>query len=456
VLRDRRGLSLRQLAALVTYDSSYLGRLERGEQFPSEKVAQACDKELKAEGELIRLWRVADKERRGNGRRAANPRGDEANQGVYKAGHSHDLDVPPGCHALSEADGVAVPCRSADGRIIWVTVPRRTFLFGGVAAAAGIAASPTSRVGAFRVPSVGPADPNPVEHLKRMRRVLIDADNLFGPRHIIPTVHDHIRIIQQLRSGRSGADRSALLHLQAEFSEFISWLHQDSGDFSQAQFWLDRALDWSHAVADPEMAAYVMARKSQLAGDMRDPESAIDLADAAIALAPPRSRLRAAAQTYKAHGLALAHEPRNAEVALDAARTIAADPDNEDSPWAVWLDEAYIDVQRGRCLSLLGSHQQAAGVFQAAIRGLPPSYHRDRGVYLAREAQAHAGARSPEEAASTAMLALDVAEGTGSGRIVTELATLDAQLEPWAKVPAVADFRAALTSVIPQQTGRSQ
>jgi tetratricopeptide (TPR) repeat protein/transcriptional regulator with XRE-family HTH domain len=456
-LRDAQGLSLRQLALHATYDASYLGRLERGDQHPSEKVARTLDAALGAGGELIRLWLIADKARQGKAQNAANPSSDEANTHPQQAGHGSDLDVLPGDHALSEEDssGVTMPCRASDGRIIWVTVPRRTFLLGGVAAAAGsMVARPGSYARAFRAAPLGAGDPNPIEHLRTMRLVLIDSDNLFGPQAIIPTVHQQVRIIQQLRAGQSGADRKALLHLQAEFSEFASWLHQDAGDWSQAQHWLDRALDWSHAVDDREMAAYVMARKSQLAGDMRDHETAIDLADAAIAMALPGSRLQAAAHTYKAHGLALAHEPKGAALALDAAHAIAADRADQESPWAVWLDEAYVDVQRGRCLTLTGSHQQAADVFVTALRNLPPSYRRDRGVYLAREAQAHAGTRDPEHAAAAAMLALDIAEETSSGRIVSELAALDAQLDPWAAVPAVADFREALTSVIPQQVER--
>lgn len=80
-------------------------------------------------------------------------------------------------------------------------------------------------------------------------------------------VHEHIGIIQQLRSAATGADRRALLYLQAQYGEFASWLHHDAGDFRMAQHWTDRALEWSQTAGDPEMTAYILARKSQLAGD---------------------------------------------------------------------------------------------------------------------------------------------------------------------------------------------
>lgn len=443
-LRDLRRLSLAHLGRLTRYDPSYLGRLERARQFPSKDVAEACDHALDAGGELVRLWRMADRERR-------NADDHVAFSGGHEAKLAPDMDFLKPGQALSNGadDGVVVPCRSADGRIIWVTVPRRTFLLGGVAATAGLAMHPASR-GAIRV--APDADLTPIEHLQRMRRVLIDEDNLLGPRPVIPTAHEHVRVIMQLRAGRTGADNRALLHLQAEFGEFAGWLHQDSGDFRQAQFWLDRALEWSHAVGDPDMATYVMARKSQLAGDMRDPQGAVDLADAATSMARPGSRLHATAQTYRAHGLALAREPSGALRALDEARDLAANQPDGQSVWATWLDEAYVDVQRGRCLALLGSHEQAAAVFQQAIRDLPPGFRRDRGVYLAREAQAHAGADDPDQAAATGMQALGIAAETGSGRIINELAALDDRLARWNRVPAVTDFREALTSVIPRET----
>ena len=76
--RDERGLSLAALGRLARYDTSYLGRLERGDQFATLAVAEACDRVLGAGGELVRSWQAADRERRadGPGAAAAGPVGD--------------------------------------------------------------------------------------------------------------------------------------------------------------------------------------------------------------------------------------------------------------------------------------------------------------------------------------------------------------------------------------------
>jgi hypothetical protein len=108
-------------------------------------------------------------------------------------------------------------------------------------------------------------------------------------------------------------------------------------------------------------------------------------------------------------------------------------------------------VQHGRCLAILGEHDQAAAVFRQAIRDLPSSYRRDRGVYLAREALAYAGARDPEQSAAVGMQAVAIAQDTQSGRIVGELALVGDRLARWSNLRPVAEFQDALTSVLPNE-----
>jgi transcriptional regulator with XRE-family HTH domain len=72
--RDQAGLSLAGLGTLTRFDRSYLARAERGDQFPSQDAAEACDQALSAAGELARQWHQANQERR-QGAPAANATG---------------------------------------------------------------------------------------------------------------------------------------------------------------------------------------------------------------------------------------------------------------------------------------------------------------------------------------------------------------------------------------------
>ncbi|MGA4844700.1 DNA-binding protein [Streptomyces sp. G45] len=292
-------------------------------------------------------------------------------------------------------------------------------------------------------------DRNPIEHLQAVRRVLIDSDNLFGPHQLIPKVQEQINAITALREQVGGADRRRLLQIRTQFAELCGWFHQDAGDHRAAQYWTDRALQWSHGAGDPDLTAYILARKSQLAGDMKDPIEAIDVAEAAEETARPGTRLAAVAATYAAHGYALRGDGRGTLRAYDHAQELLhqMDPDPSSS-WGVWLDDAYIDVHRARSLSALGDHKAAAEGFRTAIDALPSGYHRDRGVYLAREALAYAGSREAEQAATVGLEALSIGNETGSARIMTELAQLDTDLQQWRTVPSVREFQDALNASV--------
>jgi tetratricopeptide (TPR) repeat protein len=153
---------------------------------------------------------------------------------------------------------------------------------------------------------------------------------------------------------------------------------------------------------------------------------AIGAAEEALIIAPPRSRLAALAVTFAAHGYALSGDQVATERAYDDARELLGNIDvDPDSTYGVWPDEHYIAVQRARSLAILGDYHSAALSFQDAIGSLPGGYLRDRGVYLARAALAHAGDHEWERAATLGLDALIIGIDTGSGRILTELVQLD-------------------------------
>jgi hypothetical protein len=122
-----------------------------------------------------------------------------------------------------------------------------------------------------------------------------------------------------------------------------------------------------------------------------------------------------------------------------------------DSPYGSWVGEKWIGLSQARSLAALGDRHAAAEIFQAGITDLPSDRRRDRGVYLARAARAHAGDGEVEQAAALGRDALAIGTDTRSGRILTELARLDDALAPWEAVPAVEDFRTAMKDTIVRQ-----
>jgi transcriptional regulator with XRE-family HTH domain len=463
-LRDRYGLSLAELGAAVFYDASHLGKFERAERVPPRRVAQMCDRQLGDTGVLVRMWEAI--------RATGSSRVDEADRSVHEANSDQDGANPGGGLAgtvedpsvwYEEEDTVSLPVLH-DGKVIFVAVSRRALLAlaGTTVALTAVGVPLTATPAAASSPTPLPAAPdmNPIEHLREIRRVLIDNDNLFGPRVVIPTVEQQIKVMQHLRGTIDGGDRRRLVQLQASYAEFAGWLYEDVGNFTAAQYWMDRALEWSHASHDPDLITYILARKAQLAGDMSDPTQVVDVGQAAEQMARPGTRLAAIAATYTAHGHALRRDATASAAGYDRAHHLIDSTDlDPTSAWGIWLDHAYVEVHRARSLAVLGRHhqdghlgsstgntlmRQAAEGFATAITRLPVGYHRDRGVYLARQAAAHAGAREPEYAAEIATRALTVGTQTGSARILTELAQVDQDLSAWRSLPPVTAFHDAL------------
>ncbi|WP_239377513.1 helix-turn-helix domain-containing protein [Frankia sp. Cj5] len=336
-----------------------------------------------------------------------------------------------------------------DGRIVLVPVHRRDFLRAlGLMAASGATLSPLSTLATVPAASAS-LDPRVVDHLARLRAVLAENDNLFGPRQVIAAAQEQTGLLAtHLRHGTSSTpQRQTLHHIQTQFADLLGWLHQDSGDHAAAGYWLDRALEWSHRAGDPKATVFILARKSQLAADRGDPGEAIDVAEAALTSAEPTGRLAAIAATYSAHGHALRGEKTTCLTLYDRAHDILdrAEPDTD--PWGQFFSPAYIEVQRAHSLAALGDYPAAATSFRTAIDGLPSTFHRDRGVYLAREALAHAGAREPEQAATLGLHALMVGTQTHSGRIMTSLRSLHDAVAGWRTVPQVREFRQAMGQV---------
>lgn len=454
--REAKGLSLEALGKLVYRDRSFLAKIEKGQRTISAELARACDQAIGADGTLIRLHSLVTSPDGAHVAEPSSARGHVAKSALHVAKQS--ALVAPDASLPSPLEGddeqVSVPARTPDGRVIFVSVSRRYFMRGMAAAALAPALSdrPTSSITAVRVPAISSApDVHPVEHFGRMLKVLIDSDNLFGPDQVIPTVTEQINLIQSLRQGKRGADQQALLDTQAKFAEFAGWLHQDHGDHVGAEYWTNRALEWSHGARDADLTTFILARGANLAADMADPVRSLDLASAAENMARPGSRLAAVAATFAGHGYALQGDVDGTHRAYEHARELLTTLDDDpDSPWGVWLDSAYVDVHQYRSFVLVGEYEAAAEGFESAIEALPQDFHRDRGVYLARAARAYAGAGEVEHASLTGRQALAIGLETKSGRILTELSELNDALNQW-HTPAVTEFRAAMAETIGRQ-----
>lgn len=399
--RTARGLSLRALAGHVNYSYSYLAKIETGDRLPPADLAVALD-------------------------------------AFFNTDHIFQALRSGSDETLSEG---LVPTEIA-GRLQFVPPSRRQLLQGviGSTALAVLSAgrgsiAPTS----FR------GDRKPIEAFQAAHRTLIDEDNIFGPRYVIPKVQEQIASIEALLCRTEGRDAQELRYLQACYSEFCGWLYQDFGDHAAAQDWLNLSLSRAMLTDSDDLVAFILARQSQLAGDMGDARIAIDAAAAAVRRAPNK-RLAAIGETYAAHGHALAGSVTETDRSYNRARELR-DEFEGSSPWGVWLDDAYIAVHWARSMTHLGQFTAAIDEYQTAIEKLDQDFRRDRGVYLARQAIAHSGNRDADSAANSGLEALAIAIETRSGRIAIDLARVAQELRGQ-RTPATMEFQTAFRQTV--------
>jgi tetratricopeptide (TPR) repeat protein len=260
---------------------------------------------------------------------------------------------------------------------------------------------------------------------------------------VLPAIERYLALVDGLLRSAAGSARPGLLGIGARYAEFASWMNQDRGDLASASFWADVALEWCIEASDTVMVSYVLMRKSSQAEILRDAGRTIGLARAAQQPADLPVRVRAVAAQQEAHGHALAGDELACHRKLDEAGELSGLDQPSDLPGRYCIP-TYVEMQRASCCIELGRPDMAVPLFERELDHLPPVHRRDRGVYLARLARAHAATGDPDAAVARARQALDLAVTTGSARITTELRQLEHRLSEWRELPAVVEFNSGL------------
>lgn len=270
------------------------------------------------------------------------------------------------------------------------------------------------------------------------------ADNLLGPRALLPAVIAHADTVEHLAREATGPTMDQLLRIGAGYAEFAGWLYQDSGDAEAATTWYRRALEWAEVGQDPRMAAFVLTRRAVQAIASRNGAHGARLAHAAQRDHDPMTaRVRALAAQTEAVGYAVLGAEADADRALDRAERLLdaggdAQPADGDPSEGRYCDlRLYLSISRAKCHLELGRADHAVAAFTTVLKTLPADYHRDRGQYLARLAHAYMLAGSPDEACTRAEESLAIALATGSSRTLDDLRNLTGHLRPWATHPGV-------------------
>ena len=366
--RDRKQLSLAGLAVRVRYNAGYLGRVERGVQLPTLDLMKACDAELEADGELVRLWRIADYDRQrearfpvaGGGRHSlpavtAVPGGGAGvgfrlagTDSLYAEGFgdsvatvSHlvgrDLGQVPG--------GVAGPANPELWREVtvrWFTDPddeAGSLLGNGLAAGTEIVRAATEMFSGYDYRFGGGRS-------RLLIAQVLDAEVLPTLRQVTPGSQAVAEYLSEV---------GAMLRLAA-------WTAYDIGEHGLAQAYFAQALRLAKAASNRLLGGRILAGMSHQANFLGYFGRAVELARAAREGFRGQGTPTAMALSWAMEARAQASLKRQREClhAIGQAEHCLArsDPKNE-PPWLRYFDDAELHAEIAHCYRDLGDPERA-------------------------------------------------------------------------------------------------
>lgn len=277
----------------------------------------------------------------------------------------------------------------------------------------------------------------------------VTADRLVGSRALLPIVTQQAKFIEHLE--RSGAgDTDALLRVvHVRFKEFLGWLHQDSGNLSEAAEWSARAAHLAGKMRNYSLLSYVRARQSSIAADADEAHATVDLARSALnSPAALARRPRAMALCQLARGHARLGNVDDCIHSLDQAAQHVARPDDHTSDLADHCTTEYVAMEAADCFLELSRPELAIEVLEHRLPNWPAENRRELGHSLAFLAIALARTDDLDRARAVAEHALAITAEIHSARIERQLYRLVRELHVLGAPDKAAELRIAMRNIL--------
>lgn len=407
-LLAERGLSLRALARQVNYDAAYLSRAISGAQRPSHSLAAAVDRALCTGGTLAALAG------------APSPEAVTLGGGAWTGGDAAELRdlLTAGAAKVDESNALQLAHE-------WLVMdpPQVAELRAGRRVGDGLVAKVEARIVTVR----------------RM-------DDFVGGGDLAAVVDSELQATAQLAADASYSEPIGrrILTALGELAQLAGWANSDAGNHATAARCYLAGVKAAHAAGDRPLAANLLSSLSYQAANNGQEREAVLLARSALhgarAEATPRTRALLSDRVAWAHTKAGQAAETDRALAEAGDAIAAAGPGDADPDWVYWVDADELDVMAGRCYTELHRPLKAEPLLREVIGRYDAARVRETSLYLTWLAQTYVDAREIDEAAATALRALDLSSRVNSQRGRARVAEVREHLRPWRGLPAVADF----------------
>jgi tetratricopeptide (TPR) repeat protein len=232
--------------------------------------------------------------------------------------------------------------------------------------------------------------PNPDEQA-RMRSVLrapshLDAatvtyltQGLYGQRHandslgagiMIAAMSAQLETLKELLRRTSGPNKPSLLHLIADWTTFVAWLHTELGEYAEADSIFTEAEEMADELGDGVLGSTATSYRGYLALLQGNYRAAVRNTAAALATPGAHPTQLAYDSLQEAQGYAGLGDLKTAEQLLHRASDLitgAGDPPES----LYWYTEPFLLMNIGLTQHAIGQHRYAADSLASGIAGLP-------------------------------------------------------------------------------------
>jgi hypothetical protein len=274
-------------------------------------------------------------------------------------------------------------------------------------------------------------------------RLVLDS---YPAKDLLAPVLGHLQFVSQLLdSSPSGPTQVQLATAASEGAGFVSRLAFDLNDEGGGWRYHDLAVALAERAEDRVLRAYHFAGMRLRAGIQHDGKLAVQLAERANSLVPPKVSpgLRAWFAAREASAYSRLGDQPAALHALDRAEAFAVRADGDDSPWP-WthpFGHGGLDGYRGAIAARLGLPEMALPALQTALGTRNPGQvDKYRALVLGDMAMSHLPAGEVEESVRLTAEAFDIGSHLGSFRVLQRVREVRSHLSPYRDVTAVRDL----------------
>ncbi|MGH3696220.1 MAG: hypothetical protein ACRDRX_19865 [Pseudonocardiaceae bacterium] len=283
-------------------------------------------------------------------------------------------------------------------------------------------------------------DERVIDHIETMHLYCKRQDDALGARAALPIALAQRDLVHDLLAQCPASLEPRLLSIYSDMSTSIGYYFFDLNDFDRARYYCDQGRTAAHDVGNAELGIYALCEMSDHASWYGKAPAAIDLAAAAQSLISktedPLMRVCVAQRASSAHAVdgqyeACMIECDKAENGLASAGQVPA------GSVGYFLNEGYLARMKSKCLLRLDKPQEAAASASAGLILYDRSFVDGYTQCTLNLGNAHLRSGEIDEAARVVGDAAGLAAQTRSARLVGELRTTRARMQPWQGTRAV-------------------